>query len=227
MADVEKYHDYRDIGHMLKHDARTVAGNNYGNAEIDLNRLDEDRKNYAPAGNDNVQHIKDVINRVADGKTIRKDAVKMCSWIIQAPQKYAGNLDAFFQGVYDFNAQRYGAGMGGDNIISAHVHMSETTPHMHFAFVPVKNLAGKQSLCARDVICQKDLKTYHQDLEKYLTDRNLCRKGDMRNGNTQRDAHGRALSVRELKQRDREITHSRWRTHEREIEHEQERSRWR
>ena len=42
---------------------------------------------------------------------------------------------AFFQASYDFLQQRYGR----ENVVSAYVHMDEVTPHMHFAFVPVKH----------------------------------------------------------------------------------------
>lgn len=52
--------------------------------------------------------------------------------------------------------------------------MDETTPHMHFAFIPVvfdkkKNI---EKVCAKEVITKTELKTFHKDYQEYL-DNNL------------------------------------------------------
>ena len=39
----------------------------------------------------------------------------------------------FFELSYKFLSERYGE----QNVISAYVHMDETTPHMHFLFIPI------------------------------------------------------------------------------------------
>jgi hypothetical protein len=103
----------------------------------------------------------------------------MCSWVVTAPktlQSIEPPVDEkqFFQEVYKFLINRYG---GEKNVISAHVHYDETTPHMHFAFVPIivkearrgKN-KGKliETVCAHDAINKNDLVNFHYDLEKYL-----------------------------------------------------------
>ncbi|WP_228143688.1 plasmid recombination protein, partial [Acinetobacter baumannii] len=45
-----------------------------------------------------------------------------------------------------------------------------TTPHMHFAFIPVvwDEKKQREKVCANDVLTRKELKTFHQDLDKFL-----------------------------------------------------------
>ena len=42
-------------------------------------------------------------------------------------------IKQFFELSYKFLSERYGE----QNVISAYVHMDETTPHMHFLFIPI------------------------------------------------------------------------------------------
>ena len=105
--------------------------------------------------------------------------------------------------------------MGEDVCISAYIHKSETTPHLHFAFLPVVERNGKKSFCAKEAVGREDLKTFHEDLAKKLEEEGICQRSDILNGKTQRDANGRALSVKELKrhraiERDRKV--DRWNT---------------
>ncbi|OAV63350.1 Plasmid recombination enzyme [Bacteroidales bacterium Barb6] len=72
----------------------------------------------------------------------------------------------FFEETYKFLTARYGA----DNVVSAYVHMDETTPHMHFAFVPIAHDKKKDRLTvsAKKVIDKKELKVFHNDLDKHM-----------------------------------------------------------
>jgi len=119
----------------------------------------------------------------------------MCSWVLTAPAGLATNkltradgsevlsfdgaesdLKRFFQEAYQFMNDRYA--MGGDrNVISAYVHMDETTPHLHYAFVPVARIkkttpkgkkVDEERVSAKDLINRADLKTFHQDLENHM-----------------------------------------------------------
>lgn len=69
--------------------------------------------------------------------------------------------------------------------------------------------------CAKEAVGREDLKTFHEDLAKKLEEKGICQKSDILNGATQRDANGRALSVKQLKrnraiERDRKV--DRWST---------------
>lgn len=232
MANMKKYSDMRDIGHLCAHYARSVAPGHYGNADIDQKRLSEDRVNLAPERTGGqTAYIKQQIEAVMDGRTLRKDAVKMCAWVVDAPQNLPKEKEQeFFQTAYDFMLDRYGckSGMGEDCVVSAYIHRSESTPHLHFAFIPVLEQDGQRRMCAKEVVNRADLSTFHDDLAAYMEERGICSKRDILNGKTQRDSSGRALSVKELKrsrQRERERTHDRWASPT-SVERERERGRW-
>lgn len=202
MANMQKFSDMKDIGHLCKHYERSVDNDNYGNEDIDKSKLHLDHTNLAPDRGTQTDYIKQKIEEIAEGKTIRKDAVRMCCWIVDVPRNLPEEKkEIFFQKTYDFLIERYGkkSGMGEDVCISAYIHRSESTDHIHFAFLPVIEKDGSKKLCAKEVVDRNDLKTFHEDLGKRLEEEGICKKTDILNGNTQRDANGRALSVKELK----------------------------
>lgn len=219
MANVRKFNKMSDIGHLLKHYSRSVAHDNYSNKDIDRTKIHLDRMNLAPQRNvSDMEYLKNQIQCITKGKRLRKDAVKMCCWVVNLPKVSDINEYIFFEEVYYFLAQRYGkrSGMGEDVVISAYVHYSESTPHIHFAFMPVIQRNGEKVFCAKECINRKELSTIHNDLAEYLEKRGVCRKTDILNGNTIRDASGKALSVKQLKRNrdDRWIQHNRDRNYE-------------
>ena len=242
MANMLKLSSMKDIGHLDMHYKRGVPKGHYSNPDIDQERLDDDRFNFAPTrylkdteGNlildsegrpieqKMTDYIKSTIDRIMGGKTLRKDAVKMVSWVIDAPKTMAEEMKPeFFQETYNFLTERYGekSGIGEDIVLSCYWHKSETSDHIHFAFMPIITRAdGTKSFCAKEVVGRADLKSFHDDLENHMVDLGICKKGDLKNGRTQRDSSGRALSVRELKLRDK--------TRERESkDHNDNKSRW-
>lgn len=218
MANMKKFSDMRDIGHLCAHYERSVANGHYGNKDINEERLEEDKKNLAPDRGKQTSYIKAKIEEIMNGRKLRKDAVRMCCWVVDVPKGLPEEKkEAFFKTVYDFLVERYGtkSGMGEDVVISAYLHKSETTDHIHFAFLPVVERNGKKSFCAKEAVGREDLKTFHEDLAKKLEEEGICQRSDILNGKTQRDANGRALSVKELKrhraiERNRKV--DRWNT---------------
>ena len=77
---------------------------------------------------------------------------------------------------------------------------------MHFAFLPVITdpVYGKK-FGAKYCVNRNDITTFHQDLNTWLN--NHGDYADVLNGKTQRDSTGRALSVKEMKYRDRNYQH--------------------
>jgi len=57
------------------------------------------------------------------------------------------------------------------NVISAYVHMDETTPHMHFTFIPVTYdpKKGYDKVSAKEVLTRLDLRTFHGDLDAEMS----------------------------------------------------------
>lgn len=138
------------------------------------------------------QRIKDIIARddvfvYAKGK--RNDLVNMCDVVITVPKSLPQRLHRdFFAMAYRFFENRFGVG-GGMNVVSSWVHMDETTPHMHFAFVPLAVAAERQQkkgfrykLCANDAVKRQDLKTLHTDMQRFLESKLLCPVDIVTNG---------------------------------------------
>lgn len=219
-----------DIGHLCAHYERSVPSNHYGNKDIDIEKIKEDY-NLAPDRGSQTAYINEKINAICKGKKLRKDAVRMACWIVNAPVNLPEEKkESFFKNTYCFLIDRYGkkSGMGEDVCISAYVHKSETTDHIHFAFLPVIEKNGTQRFCAKDCIDRQDLSSFHSDLGIFLEKSGICKKSDICNYKTKRDSSGKVLSVCELKKerkmnRTRQI--DRWGNHFEEKT--MDRKRWR
>lgn len=162
MAHVEKY-TRGAMSNMLAHYNRTKASSK---SLIDTTRTS---LNYNLADSDQPLSQLDFIHkRLSEIKVLnRKDVNVFCDWIVTAPQELAETEYAdFFRETYKFLNDRYGK----ENVISAYVHMDESQPHIHYAFVPVaidkkKNIL---KLSAKEVITLKELKSFHKDLSPRL-----------------------------------------------------------
>ena len=87
-------------------------------------------------------------------RKIRSDAILMNSFIVTSDGEFFKGLNPweqreFFQDCAEFFSNKYGE----ENMISAIVHMDETTPHMHLNFIPInegrlssKSLFDRQKL---------------------------------------------------------------------------------
>lgn len=163
MAHVEKY-TATATGHMLAHYDRTHSSST---SLIDENRT---ALNHNLAGIDQPLPQLDFLHkRLGEIKVMKRaDVNVMCDWIVTAPKELPPEeLPLFFNETYKFLNDRYGKG----NVISAYVHMDETTPHIHYAFVPVviDKKKGIPKLSAKERITRKDLNTFHPDLTKHMT----------------------------------------------------------
>ncbi len=96
------------------------------------------------------QRLKDL----APKRKVKDDAVLLSSFSVGAsPEFFTGknrdDIDAFFFECTEFFAERYGR----KNIISAVVHLDETTPHMHLNLIPI--LEGRP--CAKNYLIETHL----------------------------------------------------------------------
>lgn len=216
MANMRKFSDMKDIGHLCAHYERSVESGHYSNPDIDQSRISDDRTNLAPDRGKQTDYIKNQIEAIMGDRTLRKDAVRMCCWIVDAPAQLPEERKAeFFKETYDFLIDRYGtkSGMGEDVCISAYIHRSETTDHLHFAFLPVVEREGTKTFCAKECVGRDDLSSFHHEYAAHMEKLGICKASDILNGKTQRDASGRALSVKELKRNrtiERERSRDRW-----------------
>lgn len=111
------------------------------------------------------------VNRICESEGIklpkRKDLNVMCSWVITLPEniKSIDERQQFFSACYDFLCKRYGAG----HVLMATVHLDETTPHMHFGWLPVaKKENGDLTVSSKRVLTLRELKSFHGDLFNHL-----------------------------------------------------------
>ena len=159
---VEKY-NRGVMGHMLGHYDRTHPGSK---SQIDDTKT---HLNYNLAAEEQPLPQLDFIHqRLTEVKVHkRKDVNVFCDWVVTAPKELSEHeYDMFFNEAYSFMSQRYGK----ENVISAYVHMDESQPHMHFAFIPVTTDKKKNipKLCAKEVLTKTELRTIHKDMSKHM-----------------------------------------------------------
>lgn len=203
---------------MLRHDNRK-AGEHYSRKNIDIDDT-RTKLNYSlreppvvrvkdgiflkdiPATADSfVAYYKAYTEQNNIHTLNRKDVNVMCSWIVTKPQDVTPEeQERFFEECDKFLATRYGFksenGSCG-NILSSVVHLDETTPHIHFKFIPVTHDSKKQrdTVSAKLVVSRKDLQTFHKDLSEHMS-QVFGRDIGILNGETQD-----VKSVAELKRR--------------------------
>lgn len=162
MAHIAKY-QAAALGGMLAHYARTPElerGYRRDNIDPARTRLNYNLAPAHPSGQ--VDFIDGRIASLGLKRKVRKDAVRMCDCVLTMPKSLDPSRSReFFEDAYAFLANRYGA----ENVVSAYVHMDESMPHMHFAWVPVTE-DGR--LSAKDVVTRASLRTLHADLQKSL-----------------------------------------------------------
>jgi len=135
------------VFHMEKYKRDAVRGiqshnqrerKSASNPDIDYDRsaLNYDLHNSGPVNYGQV--IEQRLGQLVLNKKIRHDAVYMCGLMVSSDSEFFKKMSAnetrrFFQTAYDYLADF----VGKENVISAVVHLDETTPHMHFAHVPI------------------------------------------------------------------------------------------
>ena len=175
MAHVAKY-TKAAVGHMLNHYARREEKSDYrSNESIDPDKTD---LNYNLAFDlQPMKQLDFMHKRLSEVKVQnRKDVNVLCDWIVTVPKDLPEEEHRpFFEETYKFLVNRYGSA----NTVSAWVHMDETTPHMHFAFIPVKHgfktdkknpevLKEYNKVSAKEVLTRNDLISFHGDLQAHI-----------------------------------------------------------
>ena len=162
---VEKFKS-NDVRGLQIHNQRESS--NSKNNDIDPYRT---ILNYDLHNKDKINYNQRVKEIIAEGykgaKAIRKDATVMTSTIVTSDKGFFDKLSLkeqrlFFEESYKFLKECYGE----KNIVSAVVHMDETTPHMHLHFVPVNQENGK--LQARALMTPARINKIHTEAPKYL-----------------------------------------------------------
>lgn len=137
----------------------------YKNGQIDTSRT---HLNYNLAPEREQTQLEFISERTESLKCLkRKDVNVMASWLITAPKTLpAEHCKEFFEHSYQFLEKMYGK----KNVISAYVHMDETTPHMHFCFIPVVYDRKKQreKVSCKECVTKYDLQKFHPEFQKEI-----------------------------------------------------------
>ena len=104
--------------------------------------------------------IDERIKELAPKRKIKDDAVLITSFILGSDKEFFERITAeqqkqFFADCTDFFSERYGK----ENVISAVVHLDESTPHLHFNLMPVTG--GR--LCAKELFDRAALRDLQTD----------------------------------------------------------------
>lgn len=159
----EKYKSANVFG-IQKHNQR--ENENYSNKDVDKSKTP---LNYDLINQSNINYLGKIKRLIeanrASQRAIRKDAVVYCECIISSDSSFFEKLSlskqkAFFEESLNYIKNK----VGEKNIISATVHLDETTPHMHLGFVPLI----ENSLSAKKLINRQFLKEVQDQLPNVL-----------------------------------------------------------
>lgn len=194
-----------DINKELEHVCRGQDGgkeHNHRNEKIDKTKTKNNYELHDRQGETAKKYFREKMKYIEDetkkrtGKSIRKDAIRLCSWVITAPEDLPQDkYKDFFETSYEWLCQRHGK----QNVITSAVHLDETSPHMHFQFVPIVTTYDEQGnqidrLCAKNLETDETLRKSHRELKKVLEDKLKC-KVNILNGKTV----GKGKKIEELK----------------------------
>lgn len=179
---------------ILSHNERNKGENGeYKNKDIDKSKT---HLNYSFIHDEKSaeERLKSRLNEIDVSK--RSDVNVLASWVVTLPKEVKEkDQKKFFKCVNEFLTHKY----GNENIISSDVHYDETTPHLHFCFVPVvenkkKNATKKYKVSAKELLTQTHLQRFHGELERSLIV-HLGYECGILNGATKQNK-----SIKELKQ---------------------------
>lgn len=187
MAHLGKY-TRADTGHLFAHYERKKDDEGhyikFGNKEIDTSKT---YLNYNLAPKRDMSQYAYLKKRLEDVKCLnRKDVNVMCDWVVTMPQDlrylHPEKQEEFFKETYKFLADQYEE----QNVLSAYVHLDETTPHMHFSFIPVvkDKKKGIDKVSAYQLFNKTTLQKFHPALKEHL-ERTLKVECNVLNGVTE------------------------------------------
>lgn len=177
MAHITKYKHSQVGGNLLAHMERNRGDKSkYGNENIDPTRThknydlseghswqDDYHKGYE-VGEDYRRKWAALLE--VQRRKVRPDAVGLGAVIVTLPDRYkdfpAHQQAEFFEETYKYLHQKFGT---KDNEVYACVHMDETSPHIHYGFIPVDE---ERQISAKRVLDRKTFSHFHDELDKHL-----------------------------------------------------------
>lgn len=198
------------VGQIIKHNMRTRETNatrKYKNENIDKSRTE---RNYTistrPYGAR--QAYDNILSRDDVYVSTRKDLNTMCSLVLTLPKDYDGSPFSFFDNARESLDKMIG---GEQWVVAARVHMDETTPHMHYMFVPVVPNESKDNprsraygydytVSSKKLITRQFLRELHPRLEREMRKREPTRTINLCTGETRERGN---MDIEKLQQKQR------------------------
>ena len=170
------------VCHMEKYKRQDVApvekenerGETYeaSNPQIDSGRTMDNYHLISPRGS-YIEMINERLSTLDLKRKIRSDAILMNSFVVSSDRAFFERLPPwrhkeFFGDCVKFFAEKYGR----ENILSAVVHLDETTPHLHLNFVPINDgRLSSKSLFDKQKLAELQTEFYEQVGRKYALQR--------------------------------------------------------
>ena len=158
---MDKYHR-QDVVGIERENERDENYKSTKNPQIDQARTPN---NYHIIGRTEtyLSYIDKRIKELAPKRKIKDDAVLINSFILGSDEEFFASLSEEQQREFFCDCTMYFAGLyGEENIISAVVHVDETTPHMHLNLISV--LDGR--LCSKQLFDRKALRELQSDFHE-------------------------------------------------------------
>lgn len=195
------------VNGLQRHNER-VPGQKHSNENIDDSRTD--RNIILVSNNQKLnKRVADKIDKKrANGlKGVRKDAVRMVEGTVQLSGQISERSEAEQIEVLKDSFEWFEETFGKDNIVSAVIHLDESTPHLHVDFVP---FTKENKLSAKQVLSKEKLRGYQKSSLEFLQSRhvslNFQRGSNEFNGLKQKDFEKVQLLIKDAedKQDERE-----------------------
>ena len=187
------------LAYVYRHNER--KNTNYSNKDINKQN---GIKNYSLKSiNTSYQKAFNLIKEKYQLKgQIKKVSNVMCELIITSDKEFFNNIGEeetkrYFKTAYSF-VKNY-QNLGEEFILSAKVHMDETTPHMHITFIPVVHKKDKNGKEINKIACSEfwkgkdSYKKLQDNFHAYITEAGF----NLDRGNTKGNEH---IPIEKLKQ---------------------------
>lgn len=160
MANLKHFHRSA-VRSILNHVTRT---DNYSNKDIDYSRS---KYNFSLTTHDAHEFYK---KRLSEVHCLNRANVNtLSSWCVTLPKGVKKeDQRKFFEETVKFLNDRYGE----KNCVSAEVHFDETTPHLHYCFIPIvfDTKKNREKVDRKSIFTLKELKTFHSDLQNHINE---------------------------------------------------------
>lgn len=181
------------VGALEHHNLR--ENETYSNKDIDRERSKDNLVILQPSGSQYAATKQIIESRAVN--QVRSTSIWQSEFVISSDREFFAALpkeeqDRFFRESYEYLKTEFGA----DNVTCAAVHYDETTPHMHFDFVP---MTEDNKLSRKEVMTRDRLIKIQDELPRYLKEKGFDIERGRRMDEIDQKARPRHIDTKEYK----------------------------